>query len=1629
MSALITFHFKSKHLTTFKPVIYGSPPELGGGNPENGVEMVQIEEFSENESTSYNFIAEILFSNNTAHLKNNSSDNDTEAWYSYAFKPEFGQIFPEAASIRHFPANFYMNDSSQGQNQSSNNIKHIKLYDTEGLINAASDCPLVRFKINKHVDFGTEIFISGNCNELGNWKLSESRPLSYVNDGTSEYWVADVKFPILNFFENIAENQENKTEENKGNDKGQPKSQLSSTPNNSLLSRRRLIEYKYFLSSSSDDIQWEPEDNHRILLCFDHSSSSPSYIEVCDTFRYTDNVINIFSRSAFVNVINKRGPSRESIYSTQKSNKPKSTIKKNSCLELQLYQENIVKPGHVLLTFTVNCSFIQKRQRLIIVGSIPELGNWNPIQGLKMSDIHFPYWTASILVSRQNSKFSYKYVIEDTKYSNGDNANRFIWENSENRYCYGISNTSIDTDFPSTIAINDWYISPHVNKLFRGVTISVPLFSLKSSNSCGIGEYSDIKLAVDICRATGCSMIQLMPINDTMRVPMSAIAGIENEMSTSNSIHSSSSFGHYQGAHNASVTNVSSSNNFQFNRFQGISRGLSAERTPLRDGPSNRFPSSTSMTSFNDQQGNDSGINDTELEIWAGSNPYNIVSVFALNPVYINLQDVLNEELEIASKTSSLEKHHRASAESSYGNDNSFYKIYQETQDKAISLFSEIQNEIIHHRCMFERNGKVDYPSVLRFKIQLLKKIFHKIVQNRDDQYDLTRDKDFINFTNENEAWLKEYSVFCYLRDKYDTSDFTKWNNNIYHHSNRLNQFERTDEGFIGSKEDIDELYETYREEEDILFTLWLQYVCDRQMKSAKEYASTYSIALKIEMPYFVPFNSSDCWAFRRMFDFNSVSGSPPDMRCIEGQNFNVPVIKDWTTQAKLSNKEQLVSSSQILLTVSSDPSSTPSSQQSSSATKRSQYMKYGNKYPSMQKATQVTSDRDKTNTTSKSKSTIKDDAVDDDEDENLPLAAKWWRLRMKRMSSLFDAVEIDNVLSFFRNWVIPNGSYRSVNGYFSPSKPFTQVELAALYGILTKNTANSNQQNAPSTINMNGLTIERLVKPYIRFHLLKNKFDNEATRIANEFFTPLHIDERDDYYEFQERCNTEEKINNILKSTIFDEGRRDHYRTALFQLLSNVILVRETPTSDNENEEHDEIKIHNEDLERDNQYNDNNTNNTNDQSDRFHIRAELTIERVESLNSAPNRGNNFTYSNNGNSNDGSLKNNHSNSSSNGSSIHKKNRNVMGCTPRTTFSISGSRVFPSTSWLELDKEMRQKLLIASNDYFFGSRNTEAWIHEARSKFKVLNESSSMLLFSNDFNEISAAFERELENQQIIKYNVPRYPRNRPNIFQIERENRIKQKANPFTTRHNNNEHISMSHWSAYYDSIHKSPNSNKTANQKNQSLLKSEDIDYLSQCVPTPVTEDCLRSWWENNRASTFDFWQNEIVSKSKKNSPENQARDENDKHNPSHADNNQNNNNNNNDSGHPSTPVGKHGIYNYLDDDAYFCTDPIDEERQPYISEDLASHPPPKTCEPWILELIVSKYLACRSMWCTFMLQDLVSMVGKFRRQYPNDECVHRPEQGERWQYRFPYKLEDILNDSEFTGKLRYLVDKYGRL
>ncbi len=149
---------------------------------------------------------------------------------------------------------------------------------------------------------------------------------------------------------------------------------------------------------------------------------------------------------------------------------------------------------------------ISKDYQLGIVGSLPILGSWDSNKALLMEDQNFPIWSVELPLDVNEVPFEYKYVIYSHK------ENRVVtWENGGNRYfpLLEVSDNQkkiIHTDENFRYPVGNWKTSG----------VAIPIFSLRSKDGAGVGEFTDIKKLVDWSVKTGMKVIQVLPVNDTV---------------------------------------------------------------------------------------------------------------------------------------------------------------------------------------------------------------------------------------------------------------------------------------------------------------------------------------------------------------------------------------------------------------------------------------------------------------------------------------------------------------------------------------------------------------------------------------------------------------------------------------------------------------------------------------------------------------------------------------------------------------------------------------------------------------------------------------------------------------------------------------------------------------------------------------------------------------------------------------------------------------------------------------------------------------------------------------------------------------------------------------------------------
>jgi 4-alpha-glucanotransferase len=241
-------------------------------------------------------------------------------------------------------------------------------------------------------------------------------------------------------------------------------------------------------------------------------------------------------------------------------------------------------------------------EELFLTGNSAELGNWNPNKAVPMEYVGPGIWSVSVETHSRASlpTTEYKYFIREN--------DQIRWEEGPNR----ILPEGKDR-------VWDWFGLTERHTM-KGV--AVPLFSLRTEDDFGIGEYADLPKLGDWCVANGLKIIQILPINDTTA--------------------------HYD---------------------------------------------------------------------WHDSYPYNAISAFALNPIYLNLKQLGILE------------------------DASFKRT----------------------RTLLNKTDFVDYPKVLKAKWKYFQIAF-------EQQWDTLKDTaEFLQFVKENEDWLHDYAQYCAERDSNGT--------------------------------------------------------------------------------------------------------------------------------------------------------------------------------------------------------------------------------------------------------------------------------------------------------------------------------------------------------------------------------------------------------------------------------------------------------------------------------------------------------------------------------------------------------------------------------------------------------------------------------------------------------------------------------------------------------------------------------------------------------------------------------------------------------------------------------------------------------------------------------------------
>ena len=212
----------------------------------------------------------------------------------------------------------------------------------------------------------------------------------------------------------------------------------------SLDSDVKSISYQYAILNSDKSFQYEYGNVRNITLPI-----SKNEFKVLDYWR-TPNGESPFLTAAFTDCFFKR----ELVQATE-VNKSKNLI------------------------LRINCPQMEPNRHFAIVGNQDALGNWDVTKKVRLDESQFPIWSIAFDATKINFPLEYKYLVVDN-----DTDEVLAWGGGPNRIVQNAGKNVLTfvTDEHFIRTIPSW----------KTAGVAIPVFSLRSEDGFGIGEFNDL---------------------------------------------------------------------------------------------------------------------------------------------------------------------------------------------------------------------------------------------------------------------------------------------------------------------------------------------------------------------------------------------------------------------------------------------------------------------------------------------------------------------------------------------------------------------------------------------------------------------------------------------------------------------------------------------------------------------------------------------------------------------------------------------------------------------------------------------------------------------------------------------------------------------------------------------------------------------------------------------------------------------------------------------------------------------------------------------------------------------------------------------------------------------------------
>ena len=171
------------------------------------------------------------------------------------------------------------------------------------------------------------------------------------------------------------------------------------------------------------------------------------------------------------------------------------------CIMVNQRELSVNTNYHRTVRMKVRAPQLRIGEQLGIVGPGDALGNWDPVKAVPMFEHDYHEWVVSLDADKLPQTFEFKFVLLGIDVP--------MWEEGGNRT---ISMPEIGNSEVVVYELQQAYFSVYP---WKGAGTVIPVFSLRSEGSFGVGDFGDLKKMVEWVDKTNQRILQVLPINDT----------------------------------------------------------------------------------------------------------------------------------------------------------------------------------------------------------------------------------------------------------------------------------------------------------------------------------------------------------------------------------------------------------------------------------------------------------------------------------------------------------------------------------------------------------------------------------------------------------------------------------------------------------------------------------------------------------------------------------------------------------------------------------------------------------------------------------------------------------------------------------------------------------------------------------------------------------------------------------------------------------------------------------------------------------------------------------------------------------------------------------------------------------